>query len=245
MINQFFKFVILGLIILFIFGCKGESEFSGDTLTTSTSLDPQELTKNAKAKQAIGAYEEAIVELDRALKIDSKFIPAFYQKGSVYEEWDQRDKAIDSYNQVLKIDPNHEEARMGLGRVYSKLTMNDLAVKEFIKVAERKPNDIKLLFKIALEYWYIQKLPESVEYYKKVLALDPQHLQAHLNIASVYERMKDYDLAIAHIGTAIKLGKAANDKQAVRIAQNKLGFLEGRKDMTEKDLRRKTMPPFK
>ncbi len=245
MIKLFSKLVFLGFIMVFIFGCNGESEFSDDSLTTSSSANPQELTKIAKDKQAIGAYEEAIVELDRALKIDSKFIPAYFQKGSVYEEWDQREKAIDSYNKVLEIDKNHEEARLGLGRVYSKLAMNDLAIKEFIKVAENKPDDIKLLFKIALEYWYIQNLPESVSYYKKVLALDPQHLQAHLNIASVYERMKDYNSAIAHIGTAIKLGKAANDKQAVKIAQNKLGFLEGRKDMTEKEFQRKTLPPFK
>ena len=56
------------------------------------------------------------------------------------------------------------------------MTRNDLAVAEFLKAESLKPNDTELLFKIALEYWYHQKLEEAEKYYQKIIAITPDHM---------------------------------------------------------------------
>ena len=122
--------------------------------------------------------------------------------------------------------------------------MNDMAVLEFIKVAELTPDDPEIHFKIALEYWYNQHLPETAAAYLKVIAIDPDHLQAHLNLASVYERMKQWEPAIAEIDISIKLAEATGNMQEKSIAENKLKRLKGRIHMTEEEMLRKTQPPF-
>jgi Tfp pilus assembly protein PilF len=236
--------ITIFFLFLIVAGCGGENNASDNSAVPSGATDPSALTKSAVKKQEIGAFEEAIELLDQALQIDPQFVPAYYRKGLVYEEWDQRQEAIQAYKKVLELESSHEGARLGLGSVHSKSNRNDLAILEYQKVAALRPNDPELLFKIALEYWYIQKLPESAEHYRKVIEIDADHMQAHLNLASVYERMKDWENAIDEIEIARRLGKKNNDEQAIAIAERKLHFIKGRMNLTAKDMNRKTQPPF-
>ncbi|GJL78918.1 MAG: hypothetical protein NPINA01_19070 [Nitrospinaceae bacterium] len=237
-----FLFIICGLLLV-LTGC-GEDGPSDPSTVSKDSSDPRALMENAVKKQEIGAFQEAVELLDRALEIDPQWVAAHYRKGLVYEEWDQRPEAIQAYNKSLELEPSHKGARLGLGSVHSKSNRNDLAILEYQKVAKSHPDDPELLFKIALEYWYIQKLPESAEHYRRVIAINPDHMQAHLNLASVYERMKDWEKAIEEIEISRKLGEETNDKQAIAIADRKLPFIRGRMNLTDQDMSRKTQPPF-
>jgi tetratricopeptide (TPR) repeat protein len=225
-------------LLLFFLGC------GKDNNSSSQPKNPQELILSSVEKQRIGAYEEAIHILHQALKLDPKLVATYYQMGLVYVEADQRDKAINSFKKGLTIEPRNLQARLRLGEVYSKMTRNDLAVEEFLKAESIKPNDTELLFKIALEYWYDQKLKESAQYYQKVLVINPDHMQTHLNLISVYEKLKDWEKAIEEIETSRRLGRETNNDQAIVIAKRKLAFIKGRMDMTDKDYKRKTQPPF-
>jgi tetratricopeptide (TPR) repeat protein len=236
-----FQILFLTLVLL-LAGCEGNTE---DPVVPGGVTDPEELTQRAFQKQEIGAFEEAIEILNQALKIDPKFVPAFYRMGSVYEEWDQRKQAIAAYQQALNLDLNHLDARLGLASVYSKSLKSELAIMEYEKAAALKPTDPEIHFKIALEYWYLQKLPETAEHYRKVIELNPDHLQAHLNLASVYEHMKEWDKSLKEITISLQLGKQTGNQQAISIAENKLLFLKGRMNLTKAEMERRTKPPFK
>ena len=246
--NNMLKFTHINIIFfsfyLFLVGCVKETEHSKDPAAPSETSDPKELTESARKKQAIGAYTEAVEELKKALVIDPNFIPAHYRMGLVYEEWDNRPEALNSYKKVLELKPDYTDARMGLASVYAKQVKNELAIGEYKKVAQLKPRDREIPFKIALEYWYLQKLPETAAYYEKAIALDPNYLQAHLNLASVYERMKDWDNALKEIAISMHLAKINQDDHTVSIAKNKLVLFKGRMNMTSEDFKRKTQPPF-
>ena len=235
-----FKILFLG-IVLILAGCEGNAE---DPIVPSGVTDPGELTQLAFHKQEIGAFEDAIKILNKALEFDPKFVPAYYRMGSIYQEWDLRKEAITAYQKALKIDPNHLDARLGLASAYGKSKKNELAILEYKKAAELKPTDPEIHFKIALEYWYLQKLPETAEHYRKVIALYPGHLQAHLNLASVYEYMKKWDQSLKEIAISLQLGTQTKNQQAVSIAENKLLFLKGRMNLTEAEMERRTTPPF-
>mgnify|MGYP006438645339 FL=1 len=124
------------------------------------------------------------------------------------------------------------------------MTRKDLAVAEFLKAESLKPNDTELLFKIALEYWYHQKLEEAEKYYQKIIAITPDHMQAHLNLISVYEKLKNWEKALEEIETSKRLGRETNNDHGIAIAERKSGFIKARMSMTAKDYKRKTQPPF-
>ena len=180
----------------------------------------------------------------QTLELDAQFVPAYMRMGLVFDEADQRKEALESFNKVLEMEPENLQARLGLGNIYSKMTRNDLAVAELLKAESLQPDDTEILFKIALEYWYHQKIQEAAEYYQKILLIDPNHTQAHLNLISVYEKLKNWEKAIEEIEISKHLGRKNNDAQAISIAERKLAFIKGRMIMTDKDLERKTQSPF-
>ncbi|MBV51113.1 MAG: hypothetical protein CMH77_01200, partial [Nitrospinae bacterium] len=173
-----------------------------------------------------------------------KFAPAYYQKGLIYEEWDKRKEALEAYLKAVELDPTYDDARLGLASVYGKSVLNDLAVEQYLEVAETRKNDPELQFKIALEYWYLQNIPKTANHYVRVIEIDPKHLQAHLNLISVYERMKNWGKAIEEIEIVKRLAGETQNQPAISIAEKKLKFIEGRMNLTEEEMKRKTEPPF-
>lgn len=225
-------------------GCNGQGEIAEHSSAAGQITDPQELTKLAHNRQSIGAYEEAIELLEKALRIKPEFFPAHLRMGLVFEEWDKKKEARKSYEHALKINPQNVDARLGLGSVYAKLKRNERAIEEYKKVAAMKPADPEIHFKIALEHWYIQQIPEAADQYRKAIEIDPGYLQARLNLASVYERMKEWENALEQIEIVQKLARETGDPQAISIAESKVPFLKGRMDMTANDLNKKSLPPF-
>lgn len=226
------------ILLLFLSGC-GENSGS-----SSQTENPQELILSATEKQRIGAYDEAIVVLHRALEVGPESADIYYRMGLIYREADQKNEAIESFKKALKIEPENFPALLGLGEVYSYITRNDLAVAEFLKAESLKPDNTELLFKIALEYWYDQNIKKAAEYYQKILAINPNHMQTHLNLIGVHEKLKEWEKALAEIEISKRLGRETNNDQAIAIAEGKLAFIKGRIDMTDKDYKRKTLPPF-
>lgn len=225
-------------------GCDSPEQPANDPAKPVATTDPASLFHSAKEKQAFGAYDSAIAELNRAIAADPGYVPAHFLMGEIYKEWDRREEALAAYKKTIELDSNHYEARLALATVYSKSGQNSLALKEFLAAAEVHPEDPEVHFKIALEYWYMQQLEECAAAYRKVIELKQDHLQAHLNIASVYESMKDWDQALREIGLSIQIAQSRGNSQAVAIAKSKLKIFKGSADMTEEDIRRKTSPPF-
>ncbi|MBN4077788.1 tetratricopeptide repeat protein [Nitrospina gracilis] len=233
------KFLFLCVFIL-LSACSNEVETQEEAL----SNDPKVLLENSKEKQRIGAYDEAIEILNAAVKIDADFVPAYNRMGLIFFQADKKNESVAAFKKALTIDPENLQARLGLGETYSMLTRNDLAVVQFLKASEIKKNDPKILFKIALEYWYHQNLEKCKEYYNKVLAINPSHVQVHLNLISVYEKLKDWKNAIKEIEISKRLGKEKNDAQAISIAERKKAFIIGRMNLTEEEYQKKSQPPF-
>jgi tetratricopeptide (TPR) repeat protein len=227
-------------VFILLSACSNEVE----TQDVALSNDPKVLLENAKEKQRIGAYDEAIEILNASVKIDPQFVSAFNQIGFVYFEADKKNESVEAFKKAIAIDPENLNSRLGLGKTYSMITRNDLAVVQYLKAAEIKPNDTEIYFMIALEYWYHQNLEKCKEYYKKILAIDPNHIQVHLNLISVYERMKDWKHAIKEIEISKRLGEEKNDSTAISIAERKKKFIIGRMNLTEEEYLKKSQPPF-
>ena len=235
---------VLLVLCLTLTACGGESGVQENASKKVSATDPEALTQKAVRKQEIGAYEEAIELLSSAVSADPGFLPAHIQMGHVYREWDRRKDAIRVYGQALVIDPENVESRLGLAEVYAKMNRNDMAIREYLKISETRPDDPELYFKLALEHWYIQDLEGAAKHYNKVIALNSDHLQAHLNLASVYEKMKKWEKAIEEIEIAQRIGRETNDEHAISIAEKKRGFIKGRMNLSKEEFDRKTQPPF-
>ena len=95
-----------------------------------------------------------------------------------------------------------------------------------------------------MEYWYLQGIQKTVQYYSRAIEINPNYLQAHLNLISVYERMKNWQKALDEIEIVRRIAVETQNQHAINIAERKLNFIKGRMNLTKQEMKRKTEPPF-
>lgn len=68
--------------------------------------------------QLVENYDSAIIEYQKAVKLDSTYIQAYLDLGVVYTKKSMYDQAIDAYKKVIIYFPLHTKAYYNLGYVY-------------------------------------------------------------------------------------------------------------------------------
>jgi superkiller protein 3 len=77
-----------------------------------------------------GNANAAIAQFQRAIRLDSKYLPARLNLAYAYERADRIDEAIAAYREVVNFEPGNFFARNNLGVLYDKKGQYDSAIVE-------------------------------------------------------------------------------------------------------------------
>lgn len=92
----------------------------------------------------------------------------YTQKGKFHE-------AVKVAQNALNYDSKYVKAYSAKGYAYEKMGKPDLSTAEYLKANKLAPNNIDILLNTASEYSKMQNFDTSLEYYEKVLALQPNN----------------------------------------------------------------------
>ncbi len=88
------------------------------------------------------------------------------------------------------------------GRVYIQDKNFYGALEELVKAVEMVPDNPDYRQMLALTYYARKMYREAISEYIKTLQIKPQHVEANMNLASLYIELKNWDLAIPHLEAA-------------------------------------------
>lgn len=104
-------------------------------------------------------------------------------------------KALTFYNKALDIEPDHFNTNVTLAEHYFQEKNYDNAITCYQRALLIK-EDAHLSYNLGQTYAQKEAWADALTYYKKTIALDPQHEQAHLHMGGVYEKLNQHDEAI-------------------------------------------------
>ena len=90
-----------------------------------------------------GQLEEAIVEYDKAIRLDPQLAKAYTNRGSAYGSLGQEQRALQDFNEAIILDPQDAIAYNGRGAAYSELGKFEKAIKDLdqaIRLDPRTPS---------------------------------------------------------------------------------------------------------
>ncbi|MEC4675655.1 MAG: tetratricopeptide repeat protein, partial [Nitrospirota bacterium] len=147
----------------------------------------------------------------KVLNIDSTDADALYALGELSEEKGlisdatkyylatadskskvgEKDSLLDIYEKILSLSPSNIPLRIKVAEIFLKEGLKSNASKEYIYIAEV----------------YDEKgdIPKSMEYYQKVLDLQPLNKEAVIGISYLYEKTGELNRAIEHMKEAVAL----------------------------------------
>lgn len=68
-------------------------------------------------------------------------------------------------------------------------------IDEFEQKVEENPQDYEALFEIGFRYAQLEDFKKAVKYYKEALEVNPDWMVTYNNLATVYEKVGEYELA--------------------------------------------------
>ena len=111
------------------------------------------------------------------------------ERGVELAEQEKYAEAIETLKKAIELDDDRPDAHYNLAVIYGLLAMGDVAVEELFE----DHVDEEILFQ------------NAVEEYQRVLEIDPGHIPAHNNLATIFALHGEKDLAIQELELSLEL----------------------------------------
>jgi tetratricopeptide (TPR) repeat protein len=120
------------------------------------------------------AKRKSVAAFDKAIQIDARFAPAYYQQASVLYELKQHQRAIKDYDKVLELEPRNGAAFND--RALAKMELNDFygAIRDFTSAIVYKDK----LSAIDMTYEYRAEANSKVGHYSAAVADYTERIRA-------------------------------------------------------------------
>ena len=127
---------------------------------------------------------------------------------------DEINSAMFEFKQVMSMAPNNPWGYWGLKKVYNKMSLAgvkgkyDEAIKICREALNRNPHDARAHFELGEafnENYDKNQKTEALSSYKESIIYDPNMVEAHFKIASIYRILNNYDDAIVAYNRVIAL----------------------------------------
>jgi|SanBayMetagenome_1026888.scaffolds.fasta_scaffold11119_1 tetratricopeptide (TPR) repeat protein len=148
---------------------------------------------------------------------------AYYNRGNVYYDLGEKQKALEDYNQALKLDPNLAYAYNGRGNVYYyNLGENQKALEDYNQALKLDPNFAVSYNGRGNVYYNLGEKQKALEDYNQALKLDPNLVYAYHGRGNVYYDLGEKQKALEDYQKAAQLFQQQGNTYWYKQANNRI-----------------------
>jgi len=130
---------------------------------------------------------------------------AYNNRGNVYLDQEEYQKALDDYNNVLAIDSTYYNAYLNRGIVYRRTGQPDKALADYNTTIRLNPKIFKAYLNRGNIYFDRQQDSLAMADYNKVLEMAPNSPDVYSNMGAIYARGGKYEEALKMFDQALQL----------------------------------------
>jgi tetratricopeptide (TPR) repeat protein len=126
-----------------------------------------------------GHLDEAVTAFEKAISLDPKFAPAYYNLGYAKSLQNKTDEALDAYSKTIALAPDYLEAYNQRGNLKGKHGDFPGAISDFLQVVRIKPDSPQGHYNLGHVYYFMGDSDNATKELNKALALDPKFAFAY------------------------------------------------------------------
>lgn len=150
-----------------------------------------------------GRLDEAIKELQAALRTNPDHAEAHSRLGMAFGRQGRWDEAIREYQIALRINPNDFKAHGNLGATYAHQRLWDEAVYEYQAALRINPNHAESHVGLGDAHARQGRWDDAIQEYKAAMRINPRYATAHVNLGAIYVELSYWDDAIREFHAAL------------------------------------------
>lgn len=151
-----------------------------------------------------GNYDEAIEHYLKRLLLQPAHADTHHDLGLALLKDKQYEKAIEHLEQSLILQTTQPECHYYLATAQLFLGHYKEALAHYLRQIEKGPH-LDSLYNAGVLHMYHERHQEAINYFQQALAINPRYLEAHINLAAIYLKLKKTRDAIAHYELALAL----------------------------------------
>ncbi len=173
---------------------------------TNIELEAGEHVNKGYALDKLGFSSDAILELEKAKKIDPELFLARLNLAIMFIKAGQNGNAVKELEKAIEIDPKNAEAHYNLGICYNQNMQYEKAIYEFRITIELNHSCKQAHVNLGMLFYENNHLDQAIAEYEKALKIDPNFFKALMNLGNALKTKSLYEDAI----NLFKKAKAIN-----------------------------------
>jgi RNA polymerase sigma factor (sigma-70 family) len=169
-------------------------------------------------------FENALDFYNAEIRAKPSSAAAYQQRGLIWTNKGQLDKAIADYNEVIRLDPSHAWAYANRGNAWSAKGDQDKAIADLGEAIRLDPQYAWAYGCRGYAWSEKNNLDKAIADYTETIRIDPKATWAYISRGNAWFAKNEYDRAIADYTEAIRLrpeDASAYDSRASAWTQKK------------------------
>lgn len=162
-------------------------------------------TDRAASLAQEGKLQEAVAELEEALRANPGYVDAHVNLGGTLAQLNRFDEAIEHYQDVLRNRPDRHDVRLRLGELLLRTGKFEDAARELEEVVRANPESAGAHFELGRALIETKRDEEGIAKMRRSLELNPKQSEAHVNIGIVLARRGDHAGALDEYENALQV----------------------------------------
>lgn len=163
-----------------------------------------------KYTEALQAYQDVLTETPELYQAHDKI-------GLCYYRLNDYENAIEAFKLMLEKEPQSTDTLINLSAIYFEKGHLEEGMKYFKQLDEKILSDPGTFYNIGILLFKNGQIDMAIDYLNKCLALDPNHIDGHYQLALVNLNKGDTEEAKTHLQKVIEL---APESEKAGLAKN-------------------------
>jgi tetratricopeptide (TPR) repeat protein len=209
------------------------TDFISESATSKAESNAKPHYNQGLAYLRKSQYDEAIIELNKAIEIYQRYALAYNDRGVAYLRKKQYDRAISDFTKALDINPKHHHAHYNRGIAYLDKRNYDEAISDLNKAIELDPTNPEIYYERGFAHLLKNQNDKAIADFNQAITLNPRYAKAFNDRGWAYVRKRQYDQAISNFTKAIEIEPKYNKAYNNRAVAN---FYKGEYDKAWEDV---------
>lgn len=147
--------------------------------TLSLGQSAKEYTQRGRELLEKQEYVEALVNLNKAIELDPNNSAAYYLRGNIKDNFEDRHGAMKDYNVAIEKNPKFADALYARGNVKMKLQDYYGAIDDFTAVIAINENFVEAYFSRGRAKQFLQAYQDAINDCSKIIQINPKNSDAY------------------------------------------------------------------
>ena len=146
--------------------------------STAFAQSPKDLTQKGRELYEKREFMEALLNLNKALELDANYAPAYFLRGNIKDNFDDRHGAMKDYNTAIEKNTKFADAYFARGNVKMKLQDYYGAIADFTSCITINENNIEAYFNRGKAKQFLQAYEDAINDCSKIIQINPKNVDA-------------------------------------------------------------------